>query len=44
MTPTRIVLDTDPGLGAPGADIDDGLATAARSRWRCGRPSWCSRR
>jgi purine nucleosidase len=32
MTPTRIVLDTDPGLGAPGADIDDGLAIALALR------------
>lgn len=24
--PRRLILDTDPGLGAPGADIDDGLA------------------
>jgi inosine-uridine nucleoside N-ribohydrolase len=31
-TPTRIVLDTDPGLGAPGADIDDGLAIALALR------------
>ncbi|MGN9809981.1 nucleoside hydrolase [Micromonospora sp. BQ11] len=26
--PLRVVIDTDPGLGAPGADIDDGLAIA----------------
>jgi purine nucleosidase len=32
MTPVRIVLDTDPGLGAPGADIDDGLAIALALR------------
>lgn len=32
MTPTRIILDTDPGLGAPGADIDDGLAIALALR------------
>jgi purine nucleosidase len=30
--PTRIILDTDPGLGAPGADIDDGLAIALALR------------
>jgi purine nucleosidase len=28
MSARRIVIDTDPGLGAPGADIDDGLAIA----------------
>jgi purine nucleosidase len=28
----RIILDTDPGLGAPGADIDDGLAIALALR------------
>jgi purine nucleosidase len=32
LTPTRIILDTDPGLGAPGADIDDGLAIALALR------------
>ncbi|HEY6760335.1 MAG TPA: nucleoside hydrolase [Baekduia sp.] len=32
MSPTRIILDTDPGLGAPGADIDDGLAIALALR------------
>ncbi|SBT40535.1 nucleoside hydrolase [Micromonospora auratinigra] len=26
--PLRVIIDTDPGLGAPGADIDDGLAIA----------------
>lgn len=26
MTVRRIILDTDPGIGSPGADIDDGLA------------------
>lgn len=31
-TPTRVILDTDPGLGAPGADIDDGLAIALALR------------
>jgi len=25
---TAIVLDTDPGVGTPGSDVDDGLATA----------------
>lgn len=24
--PARVVIDTDPGIGAPGADIDDGFA------------------
>lgn len=24
--PVRLILDTDPGIGAPGADIDDGFA------------------
>jgi purine nucleosidase len=28
----RIIIDTDPGLGAPGADIDDGLAIAMALR------------
>lgn len=32
MNATRIILDTDPGLGAPGADIDDGLAIALAAR------------
>ncbi len=26
ITTKRIILDTDPGIGTPGADIDDGLA------------------
>jgi purine nucleosidase len=30
--PRRIIIDTDPGLGAPGADIDDGLAIAMALR------------
>ena len=32
MTARRIVIDTDPGLRAPGADIDDGLALALALR------------
>jgi purine nucleosidase len=28
----RVIIDTDPGLGAPGADIDDGLAIAMALR------------
>ncbi|RKR75868.1 nucleoside hydrolase [Frondihabitans australicus] len=28
MNPTKIIIDTDPGLGEPGSDIDDGLAIA----------------
>lgn len=32
MSAKRIILDTDPGLGAPGADIDDGLAIALAAR------------
>ncbi|WP_052489479.1 nucleoside hydrolase [Streptomyces sp. 150FB] len=31
-TPRRIVIDTDPGLGEPGSDIDDGLAIALALR------------
>lgn len=30
--PRRVVIDTDPALGAPGADIDDGLAIALALR------------
>lgn len=32
MSRTRVILDCDPGLGAPGADIDDGLAIALALR------------
>lgn len=31
-TARRVIIDTDPGLGAPGADIDDGLAIAMALR------------
>lgn len=30
--PLKIILDTDPGLGEPGSDIDDGLAIALALR------------
>ncbi|MCU1438335.1 MAG: nucleoside hydrolase [Naasia sp.] len=30
--PIKIILDTDPGLGEPGSDIDDGLAIALALR------------
>src|SRR5262245_57356515 len=30
--PRRVVIDTDPGLGEPGSDIDDGLAIALARR------------
>lgn len=26
MTPIKVIIDTDPGMGEPGSDIDDGLA------------------
>jgi inosine-uridine nucleoside N-ribohydrolase len=32
MSRTPIILDTDPGLGEPGSDIDDGLAIALALR------------
>jgi inosine-uridine nucleoside N-ribohydrolase len=32
MTPIPVVIDTDPGLGEPGSDIDDGLAIALALR------------
>lgn len=32
MNPTRVIIDTDPGLGQPGSDIDDGLAIALALR------------
>ena len=28
VAPTPVIIDTDPGLGVPGADIDDGIAIA----------------
>jgi purine nucleosidase len=30
--PRRVIIDTDPGLGEPGSDIDDGLAIALALR------------
>ena len=30
--PLRIIIDTDPGLGEPGSDIDDGFAIAMALR------------
>jgi inosine-uridine nucleoside N-ribohydrolase len=32
MTPISVIIDTDPGLGEPGSDIDDGLAIALAIR------------
>lgn len=32
MNPIPVVIDTDPGLGEPGSDIDDGLAIALALR------------
>lgn len=32
MNRTRVIIDTDPGLGAPGSDIDDGFAIALALR------------
>ncbi|MFC0682192.1 nucleoside hydrolase [Lysobacter korlensis] len=32
MTPIPVIIDTDPGLGEPGSDIDDGLAIALALR------------
>ena len=32
MTPIPVIIDTDPGLGEPGSDIDDGLAIALAMR------------
>ena len=32
MSRTRVIIDTDPGLGRPGSDIDDGLAIALALR------------
>lgn len=32
MNPTPVIIDTDPGLGQPGSDIDDGLAIALALR------------
>jgi inosine-uridine nucleoside N-ribohydrolase len=31
-TPMNVIIDTDPGLGEPGSDIDDGLAIALALR------------
>ena len=32
LTPIPVIIDTDPGLGEPGSDIDDGLAIALALR------------
>ncbi|RWR23401.1 nucleoside hydrolase [Microbacterium enclense] len=32
MAPRKVIIDTDPGLGEPGSDIDDGLAIALAVR------------
>lgn len=32
MTALKVIIDTDPGLGEPGSDIDDGLAIAMALR------------
>ena len=32
MNATPVIIDTDPGLGEPGSDIDDGLAIALALR------------
>jgi inosine-uridine nucleoside N-ribohydrolase len=32
MSPVPVIIDTDPGLGEPGSDIDDGLAIALAMR------------
>jgi len=32
MTARKVIIDTDPGLGEPGSDIDDGLAIALAVR------------
>jgi purine nucleosidase len=32
VTPIPVIIDTDPGLGEPGSDIDDGLAIALAMR------------
>jgi purine nucleosidase len=32
VTPIPVIIDTDPGLGEPGSDIDDGLAIALAVR------------
>lgn len=32
MTALKVIIDTDPGLGEPGSDIDDGLAIALALR------------